>query len=81
VKCHLVWEYVDSDMFNVKFIRSKDQLANILIKPLGKTKFQKNAPRLAWLMSVAHTTWLRSVENKPWAQNFSLLLSLVYYSY
>jgi hypothetical protein len=39
VKYHFVRESEDEGLINVKFIRSKEQLSDILTKPLGKIKF------------------------------------------
>jgi hypothetical protein len=39
VKYHYVRESEDEGLINVKFIRSEEQLSDILTKPLGKTKF------------------------------------------
>ena len=39
VKYHLVWESAEEGLINVEFIRSEEQLGDILTKPLGKTKF------------------------------------------
>jgi hypothetical protein len=39
VKYHLVQESVEAGLIEVEFIRSEEQLGDILTKPLGKTKF------------------------------------------
>jgi hypothetical protein len=41
VKYHLVWKSAENGRINVEFIRSEEQLGNILIKPLGRVKFLK----------------------------------------
>lgn len=41
VKYHLVRESIEEGLINVEFIRSEEQLGDILTKPLGKTKFLK----------------------------------------
>jgi hypothetical protein len=38
VKYHLVWESADNDLIDVNFIRSEEQLGDILTKPLGRVK-------------------------------------------
>jgi hypothetical protein len=39
VKYHLVQEFVENGLIKVEFIRSKEQLGDILTKPLGRVKF------------------------------------------
>jgi hypothetical protein len=39
VKYHLVWESAENGRIMVKFIRSEEQLDDILTKPLGRVKF------------------------------------------
>jgi hypothetical protein len=39
VKYHLVWESIENGRIKVEFIRSKEQLSDILTKPLGRVKF------------------------------------------
>jgi hypothetical protein len=39
VKYHLVRESAENGRIKVEFIRSKEQLGDILIKPLGRVKF------------------------------------------
>jgi hypothetical protein len=39
VKYHLVWESTENGRIMVKFIRSEEQLDDILTKPLGRVKF------------------------------------------
>jgi hypothetical protein len=39
VKYHLVRESIENDRIKVEFIRSEEQLGNILTKPLGRVKF------------------------------------------
>jgi hypothetical protein len=39
VKYHLVWESIENGRIKVEFIRSKEQLGDILTKPLGRVKF------------------------------------------
>jgi hypothetical protein len=39
VKYHLVWESAENGQIMVKFIRSEEQLDDILTKPLGRVKF------------------------------------------
>jgi hypothetical protein len=39
VKYHLVRESIENDRIKVEFIRSEEQLCNILTKPLGRVKF------------------------------------------
>jgi hypothetical protein len=39
VKYHLVWESAENDRIKVEFIRSEEQLDDILTKPLGRVKF------------------------------------------
>jgi hypothetical protein len=39
MKYHLVHESEENGLIKVKFIRSEEQLGNILIKPLGKVNF------------------------------------------
>jgi hypothetical protein len=41
VKYHLVQESVEAGLIEVEFIRSEEQLGDILTKPLGKTKFHE----------------------------------------
>jgi len=41
VKYHLVWESADNGLINVDFIRSEEQLGDILTKPLGRVKFHE----------------------------------------
>jgi hypothetical protein len=41
VKNHLVWEAAENGLINVEFIKSEEQLGDILTKPLGKTKFHE----------------------------------------
>jgi hypothetical protein len=46
VKYHLVWESVEHGLIKVEFIRSKEQLGEILTKPLGRVKFLELHPRI-----------------------------------
>jgi hypothetical protein len=39
VKYHLVWESIEYGRIKVEFIRSEEQLGDILTKPLGRVKF------------------------------------------
>jgi hypothetical protein len=39
VKYHLVQEFAENGRIKVEFIRSEEQLGNILTKPLGIVKF------------------------------------------
>jgi hypothetical protein len=39
VRYHLVRESIENGRVNVEFIRSEEQLGNILTKPLGRVKF------------------------------------------
>jgi hypothetical protein len=39
VKYHLVQESIENDRIKVEFIRSEEQLGDILIKPLSRVKF------------------------------------------
>jgi hypothetical protein len=39
VKYHLVWESAENGRIMVKFIKSEEQLDDILTKPLGRVKF------------------------------------------
>jgi hypothetical protein len=39
VRFHLITEYVNSGQICVDFIRTREQLADVLKKPLGKEKF------------------------------------------
>jgi hypothetical protein len=39
VKYLLVWEFTENSLIMVEFIRSEDQLGNILMKPLDRVKF------------------------------------------
>jgi hypothetical protein len=41
VKYHLAREAAENGLINVEFIRSEEQLGNILTKLLGKTKFHE----------------------------------------
>ncbi|WVZ98205.1 LOW QUALITY PROTEIN: hypothetical protein U9M48_043674 [Paspalum notatum var. saurae] len=41
VRFHLIREYANSGQIEVKFIRTDDQLGDILTKPLGKDKFHE----------------------------------------
>jgi len=41
VKYHLIWESADNGLINVDFIRSEEQLGDILTKPLGRVKFHE----------------------------------------
>jgi hypothetical protein len=41
VKYYLVWESPENGQINVKFIRSEEQLSDILTKPLDRVKFLK----------------------------------------
>jgi hypothetical protein len=41
VKYHLVWESIENGQINMEFIRSEEQLSDILTKPLDKIKFLK----------------------------------------
>jgi hypothetical protein len=41
VKYHLVRESAEAVLIKVEFIRSAEQLGDILTKPLGKTKFHE----------------------------------------
>ena len=38
---HLIREYANSGQIEVKFIRTEEQLGDILTKPLGKLKFRE----------------------------------------
>lgn len=46
VKYHLVRESAEEGRIKVEFIRSQDQLGDILTKPLGKSKFQENRSKI-----------------------------------
>jgi hypothetical protein len=39
VKYHLVRESIENCLIKVEFIRSEEQLGDILMKPLGRDKF------------------------------------------
>jgi hypothetical protein len=39
VKYHLVRESAENGLIKVEFIRSEEQMSNILMKPLGRVKF------------------------------------------
>jgi hypothetical protein len=41
VRYHLIWEYEQTGQIAVKFIRTEEQLRDILTKPLGKVKFRE----------------------------------------
>jgi hypothetical protein len=41
VKYHLVQESVENSLIEVEFIRSEEQLGDILMKPLGRVKFHE----------------------------------------
>jgi hypothetical protein len=41
VKYHLVWKSIENGQINMEFIRSEEQLSDILTKPLDKIKFLK----------------------------------------
>jgi hypothetical protein len=41
VKYHLVQESTENKLIRVEFIRSEEQLGDILTKPLGRFKFLK----------------------------------------
>ena len=41
MKYHFVRESTEDGLINVEFIRSEEQLSDILTKPLGKTKFHE----------------------------------------
>ena len=41
VKYHFVWESAEKGQINVDFIRSEEQLGDVLTKPLGKVKFHE----------------------------------------
>jgi len=47
VKYHLVRESVEEGLIEVEFIRSEEQLGDILTKPLGKTSSMNFVLRLA----------------------------------
>jgi hypothetical protein len=38
VKYHLVWESKENGLIKMEFIRSEEQLGDILMKPLGRVK-------------------------------------------
>jgi hypothetical protein len=44
--CHLVRDYVKKGRVNLEYIRSKEQIANVLTKPLSKVQFQEMRERL-----------------------------------
>jgi hypothetical protein len=46
VKYHLVRESAAEGMISVKFVGTNDQLGGILIKPLGRIKFQEHCDRI-----------------------------------
>lgn len=46
VKYHFVRESAEEGLINVEFIRSEDQLGDILTKPLGRTKFHDLRTRI-----------------------------------
>jgi hypothetical protein len=39
IKCHLVWESTENGRINVEFIKSEEQLSDILTKPLSRVKY------------------------------------------
>jgi hypothetical protein len=39
VKYHLIWESVENGQIKVEFIRSEEQLGDILTKPLDRVRF------------------------------------------
>jgi hypothetical protein len=41
VKYHLVQESAENSLIEVEFIRSEEQLGDILMKPLGRVKFHE----------------------------------------
>jgi hypothetical protein len=54
VKYHLVWESAENDRIKVGFIRSEEQLCNILTKPLGKLKFLKLCTKISLINVDGH---------------------------
>ena len=58
VKYHLVRESVEEGLIEVEFIRSEEQLGDILTKPLGKTKFHELRSKIG-LIDIWRTTRLR----------------------
>lgn len=59
VKNHLVWDAAENGLINVEFIKSEEQLGDILTKPLGKTKFHELCSKIGLITSVVSTTRLR----------------------
>ena len=49
VKYHLVWESAKKGHINVDFIRSEEQLGDVLTKPLGKVKFHELCAKIGLL--------------------------------
>lgn len=41
VRFHMIWDYEQKRLIEVDFIRTSEQLGDVLTKPLGKVKFQE----------------------------------------
>jgi hypothetical protein len=49
VKCHLVRESASQGLIEVELIGTRDQLGDILTKPLGRLKFQEFCSKIGWV--------------------------------
>jgi hypothetical protein len=55
VRCHFIWGYLEEGSFKACYINIKDQLADLLTKPLERIKFLELCSRIG-MVQLSHKT-------------------------
>jgi hypothetical protein len=64
VKYHLVWESGENGLIKVEFIRSEEQLGDILTKPLCRIKFLELHAKISLIVVSKHNKTYEEIVKK-----------------